>query len=49
MNIVNYSENYFDEWDDFVENKSINGTIYQTSKILNYHGNKFVDTSNFNI
>jgi len=45
MNIVNYNLNKLEEWDDFVLNKSINGTIYHTQKFLMYHNNKFVDAS----
>jgi hypothetical protein len=45
FNITKYTLKNDNEWDDFVENNSLNGTIYHTRNFLNYHGNKFEDTS----
>ena len=41
-----YTEDFSDKWDDFVLNKSINGTFLQTRRFINYHKNgKFKDCS----
>ena len=37
MIIEKYNDNYENIWDNFVDNESINGTIYHTRKFLNYH------------
>ena len=44
--IYKYKDNYQQEWDDFVMNKSINGTFLQTRRFLSYHPeDRFTDTS----
>lgn len=44
--IVMYEEKKINEWDEFVLNKSMNGTFLQTRKFINYHGTgKFKDCS----
>lgn len=35
--IVKYEERYKERWDQFVMNRSINGTFLQTRRFLNYH------------
>lgn len=46
MEILKYNdEQYYQLWDDFVLNKSLNGTIYHTRLFLSYHGDRFIDTS----
>ena len=45
MEIKKFTLDYTDKWDDFVNNYSLNGTIYHTRKFLNYHNEKFIDTS----
>ena len=41
-----YCEKYESEWDDFVLNKSMNGTFLQTRNFINYHNHgKFNDCS----
>lgn len=46
LKITNYNEEYERQWDDFVENKSINGTFLQSRKFLNYHAKgRFEDCS----
>ena len=43
-----YNENMMKEWDDFVEEKSINGSFLQTRRFLNYHPqDRFTDASLF--
>ncbi len=37
ISVVEYDETYFDKWDDFVLNRSANGTFLQTRAFLNYH------------
>ncbi len=32
-----YNDVYFDEWDMFIQEKSVNGTMLQTRKFLSYH------------
>lgn len=44
--IVDFSEELSSEWDEFVLNKSVNGTFLQTRKFINYHAEeKFIDSS----
>ena len=44
--VENYKSEYEKEWDDFVLNKSMNGTFLQTRKFINYHKeSKFQDCS----
>ncbi len=44
--IVAYEQNFEEQWDDFVENGSINGTFLQKRKFLNYHpADRFIDAS----
>lgn len=44
--IIKYEERFADIWDDFVMNKSINGTFLQTRRFLNYHPkDRFTDSS----
>ena len=44
--VENYKSEYEKEWDDFVLNKSMNGTFLQTRKFINYHKKgKFQDCS----
>jgi len=39
-------QKHFDLWDDFVLNRSCNGTIFHTQLFLSYHSNnKFIDSS----
>lgn len=45
LRIEKYRSDIEQQWDDFVLNKSINGTFLQTKNFLNYHGNKFEDAS----
>ena len=46
VEIVNYTESYIDTWDDFVLNKSCNGSILQTRRFLEYHpSGRFKDNS----
>ena len=41
-----YNEKDEKKWDDFVMEKSINGTFLQTRRFLNYHPkDRFVDES----
>lgn len=45
MNIIQYNNTHEDEWDLFIL-KSMNGTIYQTRKFINYHPiDRFIDKS----
>ena len=47
MNIIikKYTDENLFEWDNFVLNDSLNGTIYHTQNFLSYHKNKFKDES----
>lgn len=46
MIIKKYNDMFEILWDNFVDNKSVNGTIYHTRKFLNYHPkDRFEDTS----
>lgn len=47
MNLIikKYENNMIKIWDNFVNNLSINGTIYHTQLFLSYHNNKFEDSS----
>ena len=45
LRIEEYSLEMKTKWDDFVMNKSVNGTFLQTKQFLNYHKNRFVDSS----
>lgn len=45
LRIEKYTKDCKDKWDDFVLNKSANGTFLQTKQFLNYHGDKFQDAS----
>ena len=46
LEIILYDKEYEEKWDDFVINKSINGTFLQTKRFLNYHkDNYFQDNS----
>ena len=46
MEVVEYTEQYEKQWDEFVSNKSVNGTFLQTRNFLNYHpSGKFQDAS----
>ena len=49
LNLLKYNSNKFKEWDNFIENNSINGTIYHTQLFLSYHKNKFIDNSIYDI
>jgi len=45
LKIVKYDMTFEDKWDDFVINKSVNGTFLQTRQFLNYHKDRFKDNS----
>ena len=45
LKIKKYENNLKEKWDDFVLNDSINGTFLQSRNFLEYHGNRFKDTS----
>ncbi len=45
MEIMPYGPARFDEWDHFVETRSINGTFLHTRQFLSYHRHKFKDQS----
>lgn len=46
LEIVLYNESYKEKWDNFVMNKSVNGTFLQTKRFLDYHAtNCFHDNS----
>jgi len=46
ISIIPYTESYEEKWDKFVLYQSVNGTILQTRKFLNYHPqDRFVDSS----
>ena len=40
-----YDRSMKEKWDDFVSHNSVNGTFQQTRNFLEYHGNRFEDTS----
>tara|TARA_R110002073_G_scaffold5589_6_gene34238 strand:- start:1388 stop:2833 length:1446 start_codon:yes stop_codon:yes gene_type:complete len=44
--IINkYEAHLSEEWDDFVTNKALNGTLYHTRLFLSYHKDRFEDRS----
>lgn len=43
--ITLYENQYKEEWDTFVMKHSINGTFLQTRRFLEYHRDRFIDTS----
>ena len=43
--IKKYESSDLKNWDNFVENDSINGTIYHTRVFLSYHKDRFIDSS----
>lgn len=46
IEIIKYEDKYQERWDDFVLNKSINGTFLQSRNFLNYHPEgRFCDAS----
>jgi hypothetical protein len=45
MRIIRYSANLQKSWDDFVRNRSRNGTIFHEQRFLSYHGDRFEDCS----
>lgn len=46
LRIEKYTEEISEEWDDFVLNKSMNGTFLQTRRFINYHEDgRFKDCS----
>jgi hypothetical protein len=45
--IVFYTEDHAATWDDFVENKSINGTFLHSRKFYNHHPQNRVDDKSF--
>jgi hypothetical protein len=46
LNVVPYRSEHADEWDRFVLDDSVNGTVFHTRTFLNYHpDNRFTDTS----
>jgi hypothetical protein len=45
LKVREYCKEYELKWDDFVMNRSINGTFQQTRNFLNYHGDRFTDNS----
>jgi hypothetical protein len=45
MRIIRYTSALQEEWDDFVRNRSRNGTIFHEQRFLSYHGNRFEDCS----
>ena len=46
ISIVPYTDEYMDRWDSFVMSQSVNGTMLQTRKFLNYHPKgRFTDSS----
>ncbi|MDR1533405.1 MAG: hypothetical protein LBS62_14700 [Clostridiales bacterium] len=45
VTITPYSADRAAEWDDFIDNYSINGTFLQCRRFLNYHGERFKDCS----
>lgn len=45
LSVKLYDKSMREKWDDFVSCHSVNGTFLQTRNFLEYHGNKFEDTS----
>lgn len=47
MNLIlkKYNKDDFKTWDNFVNNLSLNGTIYHSMNFLSYHNDKFEDSS----
>jgi len=45
--IIPYTAEYSTEWDDFVENKSINGTFLHSRKFYNHHAQNRLDDNSF--
>ena len=46
LKILKYDNSFESKWDDFVLNKSVNGTFLQTRNFLNYHpADRFEDAS----
>ena len=45
--ILPFTEEHSTEWDDFVENKSINGTFLHTRKFYNHHAQNRRDDNSF--
>lgn len=45
LDLIKYTNDKFDLWDDFVNKLSLNGTIFHTMKFLSYHKDKFEDNS----
>ncbi len=46
FNVIQFKEEYEQIWDEFVMNKSVNGTFLQTRRFLNYHPKeRFLDNS----
>lgn len=46
LEIISYNDSYQERWDQFVINRSANGTFLQTKNFLNYHPkNRFIDAS----
>jgi len=45
--IIPFTEEYSTEWDDFVENKSINGTFLHSRKFYNHHAQNRLDDNSF--
>ena len=45
LKIMEYNECFKQKWDSFVMKKSVNGTFLQTKQFLDYHGDRFEDTS----
>ncbi|MBQ6786593.1 MAG: GNAT family N-acetyltransferase [Lachnospiraceae bacterium] len=45
LRIEKYSDDFKEKWDNFVINKSVNGTFLQSKQFLDYHGERFQDAS----
>ena len=45
LSVKLYDVDMKEKWDDFVLHHSVNGTFLQTRNFLEYHGNRFEDTS----
>ena len=46
MEIVQYNEDYAEQWDSFIAEKSVNGTFLQSRRFLSYHPEgRFTDAS----
>lgn len=46
LSITTYDGRYEQEWDEFVQEQSVNGTFLQTRRFLNYHlADRFTDAS----